>query len=189
MRGLVFGSSMAYGYGDVYAVTKVVGEDLCRNFREMTGAPVAMLRYHAFVPGPYLEYGARLLRNGVDRSDVAAATVAALEAVAEDRLSLFCTIVHTDHGMPPAVIEAFRRLGPDWCEERVPGAASLLRKYDLQLPEKVEQHDLSEAREALGWEPGIGFPDFLRDLAARDARGEDVRSLTVPGELPDSNRA
>src|SRR5690242_17290077 len=59
VQRLVFASSMAYGWGSVYSVTKVLGEDLCRCFQQMTSASVVMLRYHAFVPGPYLDYGAR----------------------------------------------------------------------------------------------------------------------------------
>ncbi len=184
VQSLVFASSMAYGWRSVYSVTKVLGEDLCRAFHEMTGASVALLRYHAFVPGPYLEYGARLLRNGVDRGDVAAATLAALRAVTERRLDLFRTIVHTDHGMPPEVVENFRERGADWCEERVPGARRLLDTYAIPLPERVQQHDLSEAERVLGWKPTVGFVDFLRDLKARDARHEDVASLRVAGELP-----
>lgn len=184
ITGLVYASSMAYGWGSVYSVTKVIGEDLCRAYREMTASSVVVLRYHAFTPSPYLEYGVRLLRNGVDRSDVASATLAALRAVADRRVDLFSTIVHTNHGMPPEVIGDFRNLGPDWCEERMPGARGLLDKYGLELPQKVEQHDLSRAERALDWRPAIGFADFLRDLRARDARGEDVRDLWVPGELP-----
>ncbi len=184
VRAIVFASSMAYGWGSVYSVTKVIGEELCRAYHEMTRSSVAMLRYHEFIPAPYLEYGPRLLRNGVDRTDVASATLAAVRAALEHRVDLFCTIVHTDHGMPPEVIEDFDRLGPEWCEERVPGALGLIEKYSLELPERVEQHDLSEAARVLDWRPTIGFLEFLRDLKERDARGEDVRALTVPGELP-----
>ena len=54
-----------------------------------------MLRYHEFIPRPYLEFGARLLRNGVDRQDVANATVAALEAAQKKCIGLFRTIVHS----------------------------------------------------------------------------------------------
>ncbi len=184
VQALVFASSMAYGWRGIYGVTKVIGEDLCRAFHEITGASVAMLRYHAFVPGPYLEYGARLLRNGVDRQDVATATLAALQAVVERRVDRFCTIVHTNHGMPIEVVERFRELGPAWCEAQLPGARTLLEKYTIPLPETVEQHDLTEAERRLGWRPAVGFLDFLRDLQARDARGDDVTGLWVPGELP-----
>ncbi len=181
---LVFASSMAYGWGDIYAVTKVLGEEMCRAFHQMTGASVAVLRYHAFVPQPYLDFGAGLLRNGVDRRDVAAATVAALWAVVERRVGLFTTIVHTAHGMPAPVVADFRRSGPEWCEGEIPGARRLLQKYGIVIPDRVEQHDLSEAGRVLGWAPTVGFVDFLRDLRVRDERGEDVRDLWVPSELP-----
>ncbi len=47
VQALVFASSMAYGWGGIYSVTKVIGEDLCRAFHEITGAAVALLRYQA----------------------------------------------------------------------------------------------------------------------------------------------
>lgn len=184
IQAVVFASSMAYGWASVYSVTKVLGEELCRACHEMTGAAVAMLRYHEFVPASYLEYGVRLLRNGVDRLDVASATLAALRATTERRVELFRTIVHTDHGMPPAVMEDFQGLGPDWCEREVPGARGLIEKYALALPATVEHHDLSAAARDLGWRPAVSFTDFLRDLSGRDARDEDVRNLWVPGALP-----
>jgi len=128
VKALVFASSMAYGWGSMYSVTKVVGEELCHAYQQMTGAAVAMLRYHAFTPSPYLQYGVCLLRNGVDRADVAAATLAALHAVTKRRVKLFRTIVHTDHHMPLEVIADFLRLGPAWCEQQIPGARGLIEK-------------------------------------------------------------
>ncbi|QGQ99002.1 NAD(P)-dependent oxidoreductase [Paenibacillus psychroresistens] len=185
IQAIVYASSMAYGHGSVYGVTKVIGEDLSRAYHEMTGASIANLRYHEFIPRPYLEFGARLLRNGVDRSDVALATVAALQAVIERKIGLFTTIVHTHHGMPEAVIANFKELGPDWCELMVPGSRELISKYQIELPHTVEQHDLSEAERLLGWKPRVGFVEFLRDLKIRDEQGEDVHSLWVPSELPE----
>ncbi len=182
---VIFASSMAYGWGSVYSITKVIGEDLCRAYHEMTGTPVALLRYHDFVPKPYLAFGAKLLRNGVDRRDVASATVAALRAAQDKRIGLFRTIVHTNHHMPPEAVSDFRAHGPDWCERHVPGAQRLLQKYAIDLPQRVEQHDLSEAERALGWAPSLTFVEFLRDLQRRDARGEDVAALWAPGQLPE----
>ena len=186
VQSVVYASSMAFGWGGVYSVTKVIGEDLCRSYHEMTGMSVALLRYHDFVPKPYLAFGAKLLRNGVDRRDVASATVAALHATREKRVGLFRTIVHTNHHMPPEVVSDFRAHGPDWCEQNVPGAQKLLHKYALDLPARVEQHDLSEAEKQLGWTPRIGFLEFLRDLQARDTRGEDVANLWAAGQLPEN---
>lgn len=183
IKAIVYASSMAYGWGSVYSVTKVIGEDLCRTYHEMTGASIAMLRYHDFVPKSYLAFGPKLLRNGVDRRDVADATVASVYAAAEKRIGLFQTIVHTDHHMPAEVLADFPRLGLDWCETRVPGSKALLAKYEITLPNEVEQHNLSEAKTLLGWEPKVGFLEFLRDLQARDARGEEIRALFTPSDL------
>lgn len=124
------------------------------------------------------------MRNGVDARDVAASNVAAVQAALKGDLGLFRTIVHTSHGMPPEVVSNFRDFGPDWCESQVPGAQLLLQKYALDLPSSVEQHDLSEARARLNWTPQISFITFLRDLQKRDARGENVRDLWAPGQLP-----
>jgi len=184
IQSIVYASSMAYGWWSVYGVSKVIGEDLCKAYNEMTGASIVMLRYHEFIPRPYLEFGARLLRNGVDRRDVAAATVASVQAVLARRVGLFRTVVHTDHGMPQKVVNHFADLGVAWCEEQVPGARRLIEKYAIPLPEKVEQHDLQEAEQVLGWRPAVGFLDFLRDLRARDEQGVDVSGLWVPSELP-----
>ena len=184
VQAVVFASSMAFGWGGVYSVTKVIGEDLCRMYHETTGASVAMLRYHDFVPKPYLDFGVKLLRNGVDRRDVAGATAASLRAAVERRFGLFQTVVHTDHHMPPEVIRDFRRYGPEWCETQVPGAGRLIAKYQLSMPNDVEQHDMAEAERLTGWAPRVGFAEFLRDLQGRDARGENVAKLWAPGQLP-----
>jgi nucleoside-diphosphate-sugar epimerase len=186
IQSIVYASSMAYGWWSVYGVSKVIGEDLCKAYHEMTGASIAVLRYHEFIPRPYLEFGARLLRNGVDRRDVAAATVASVKAAVEKKIGLFRTIVHTNHGMPTEVVNDFHHLGADWCEKNVPGAIKLIEKYGISLPEKVEQHDLSEAERVLGWTPKVGFLEFLRDLKSRDENGIDVSALWVPSELPSS---
>ena len=184
IKAFVYASSMAYGWGSIYGVTKVTGEDLCRCFAETTGAGVVMLRYHDFVPKPYLAFGEKLLRNGVDARDVATSNVASVRAALRGGLGLFRTVVHTDHGMPPEVVTSFRELGPDWCESRLPGAKALIEKYALELPEQVEQHDLSEAKARLNWAPQFGFLEFLRDLRTRDERGDNVRELHAPGRLP-----
>lgn len=183
IASFVWASSMAYGWWSVYGVTKVLGEDLCRMYKETTGASVAMLRYHDFVPKSYLSFGEKLLRNAVDRRDVANATVAALHGAAEKRFGLFRTIVHSNHHMPEAVRADFQKLGPDWCESKAPGAIELLKKYNITLPEQVEQHDLSEAKTTLSWEPQFGFPEFLEDLRVRDERGDNIQSLWTPSDL------
>lgn len=185
VKTVVYASSMAWGHGSVYGVTKVIGEDLCRTYHNMMRVPFAMLRYHDFVPKGYLAFGEKLLYNGVDARDVASSNLASVQAGLAGRYDLFRTIVHTNHGMPDEVRTDFATHGPAWCETQVPGSAALLEKYGLRLPRGVEQHDLSEAKEKLGWAPQVSFITFLKDLAAREARGEDVTTLQAPGLLPE----
>jgi nucleoside-diphosphate-sugar epimerase len=184
ISSVVFASSMAYGWASVYSVTKVLGEDLWRMYQESTGASVALLRYHGFVPEPYLRWGERLLRNGVDVRDIATATAAATEAALAHRFDLFRTIVHSDHGMPEEVRADFAAHGAEWSESRLPGAAALIERHGLALPDSVEQHDLSEAADLLGWRPEHDFVEFITDLQRREAAGEDVGALWAPGRIP-----
>ena len=183
VKAVAYASSMAYGHGGVYSVTKVIGEDLCRTWHHRTGRPITLLRYHDFVPKPYLAFGEKLLRNGVDARDVAASNVASIERGLGGGFGIFRTIVHTNHGMPAEVVGDFKTHGAAWCEAQVPGSAALIAKYGITFPERVEQHDMSEAESTLGWTPKISFVTFLQDLAEREARGEDIRSLWAPGQL------
>ena len=184
VKAYVFASSMAYGHGGVYGVTKVIGEDLSRTLHETAGAAVVNLRYHEFLPCPYLEYGPKLLRNGVDRRDVASATVAAVEAAAAGKVDVFTTVIHNRLDAPAEVLADFAARGPAWLETRVPGATRLIETYALPLPARPEQHDMTAAAESLGWRPAWDFVTFLSDLSRRDAAGEDVAALTTTGELP-----
>jgi nucleoside-diphosphate-sugar epimerase len=183
VKALVFASSMAYGFGSVYSVSKVVGEDLCRMFHETTGTATVCLRYHDFVPKPYLAFGQKLLFNGVDRRDVATATLASLDAALAGNVKLFMTIVHRDNAAPKDVVDHFATKGSAWLDSQFPGATKLMEKYAIKLPEKLEQHDLSEAARLLNWKPSINFFTFLNDLKRRDEAREDVSKLWAPGQL------
>lgn len=184
VKALVFASSMAYGLWGVYGATKVIGENLCQNFHNVTKTPTVCLRYHDFVPKPYLAFGEKLFHNGVDRRDVATSTVASLEAALAGKLSYFMTIVHRDFAAPADVVNDFAKLGPAWLESQLPGATKLIEKYEIKLPERLEQHDLGEAHRLLGWKPTVNGLTFLRDLQKREAAGEDVTNLWAAGELP-----
>jgi hypothetical protein len=153
-------------------------------FHETTGSPTVCLRYPDFVPKPYLAFGQKLLFNGVARRDVAGATLASLEAALDANVKLFMTIVHRDNGAPKDVVENFATKGGAWLESKFPGATELIEKYAIKLPEKLEQHDLSEAAQLLNWKPSINFFTFMADLKRRDEAGEDVTSLWAPEQLP-----
>jgi nucleoside-diphosphate-sugar epimerase len=184
VKALVFASSMAYGLWGVYGASKVIGENLVQNFHNITKVPTVSLRYHDFVPKPYLAFGQMLFHNGVDRRDVATATLASLEAALANKLTYFMTIVHHQLGAPADVVADFANRGPAWLDTQLPGSSKLIEKYAIRLPAKLEQHDLSEADRLLGWKPQFNGLTFLRDLQRRDAAGERVQDLFATGELP-----
>lgn len=184
VKALIFASSMAYGLWGVYGASKVIGENLVQNFHNITKVPTVSLRYHDFVPKSYLAFGQMLFHNGVDRRDVASATLASLEAALANKLTYFMTIVHHQLGAPAEIVADFANRGPAWLDTQLPGASTLIEKYSIKLPQRLEQHDLSEADRLLGWKPQVNGLTFLRDLQRRDAAGEDVSTLFAQGELP-----
>jgi hypothetical protein len=87
--------------------------------------------------------------------------------------------------MPEDVRSAFSTRGAAWVEAQVPGATALLERHGIAFPDEVEQHDLAEAADVLGWRPEHDFLEFVRDLQRRDAAGEDVAALRAPGRIPE----
>lgn len=183
IKSFVFGSSMAYGHGSVYSLTKVVGEEICRGYHTQSGTPLAMLRYHDFVPKYYLDFGEKLLRNGVDVQDVASANCAAVTSGFDNRYTIFQSVVHTDHAIPELVLQRFSTYWPVWCEQVVPGSTELIDAYGIDVPSNVERHDLSKIGSLTGWKPKIGFKEFLEDLNIRHRHGENIRNLWSRGGL------
>ena len=72
--------------GDIYAWTKVVGEELCRYHLRHDGIPSVAMRYGMFVPEPFFRYGIRLLYGGVHELDVAFAVMAAIDALVAGKI-------------------------------------------------------------------------------------------------------
>src|SRR5919108_814080 len=76
---------------DIYAYTKVVGEQLCALYHRVYGLDVITFRLGMFVPVDFLHYGMRLVHGGVDERDLARAFRLALEndAVRSGTFNLF----------------------------------------------------------------------------------------------------
>ncbi|HEU0164812.1 MAG TPA: NAD(P)-dependent oxidoreductase [Thermomicrobiales bacterium] len=73
-------SQSVFSNENIYGITKIVGEELCRYYHRVHGISVLMLRPHDFTPiRSHRHYGERLLRGGVDRRDVHQATVLAVD--------------------------------------------------------------------------------------------------------------
>lgn len=155
-------------------------------FHEITCMPVLNLHYVDFMPQPYLAFCSKRFANRADGRDVAKAIVAALDAALADRGTLFTTVMHHQRGAPSEVAQNFDRQGADWLDAQRPGATLLLRVHGIEWPTVVEQHDLSDPARLLAWQPRINIINFVRDLAARVQRQEDVHVLRACGRLPEA---
>lgn len=147
VRKVVWMSSQSVHANDtIYGVTKIVGEELCQFYHRVHGIRCIMLRAADFTPYRITkQYGERLLRDGVDRRDVQQAAILAVE-----NETVAC--------------EAFAVVRED--------PFTLVERFELELPERIAQSDISAIHAQLGYRPRYNFFSFLGDLAQQERHGD-----------------
>ncbi|MDO0910822.1 NAD-dependent epimerase/dehydratase family protein [Streptomyces sp. DT2A-34] len=175
---------------NVYATTKLAQEHLAAAWARATGGTAVSLRYHnVYGPGmprdtPYAGVASffrsalargeapRVFEDGRQRRDfvhvrdVAAADVAALEASSAALPEGALTAYNTGSGDPHTVGEMARALaaaygGPE------PVVTGEYRLGDV----RHITADSSRLRAELGWKPGVGFAEGMREFAEAGLRG------------------
>jgi nucleoside-diphosphate-sugar epimerase len=176
--------------GDVYGLSKVIGEELAAYHHRATGLKGIALRYGMFVPVPFAHYGVRLLYGGVDERDVAAAVVASLRRL--ERGDTPFGAYNIESALPftdadgvhmatdplaavarywPDAPELLARLGPGrWNDPDEPGGA---------LTPINEVFEIDRARRDLDWEPRYNFDQFLDGLRRNESAVEDLVPATA----------
>ena len=176
---------------DIYAYTKVIGEQLCELYHRVYGLDVVAFRLGMFVPVDFVHYGLRLVHGGVDERDLAQAFRLALEndavhygtfnlfsptpfeggdeaALVADPLAVLRTY-YPDAGVLDTAARG-RRLDPRWYTLTADGGIA---------PNAIRVYWKSDrARTALGWRPEYDFARFLRDL--KDGTADYVRENRYP---------
>jgi len=167
---------------DIYATTKVIGEQLCALYHRTYGLAVVAFRLGMFVPVDFVHYGMRLLHGGVDERDLAQAFRLALEddAIVDGTFNLFAPTPFTPademalvadplavvcrHYPDAAVLEKGgrgRTLEPNWYTVTPEGAL---------VPDPIRVYwESARAHEQLNWQPQYDFARFLRDLGEGSA--------------------
>lgn len=190
VRGLVFSSTMGvYGEtrlpsdehsvvalredlpllpGDIYGLTKVVGEEMCRYHGRRHGIGSIALRYGMFVPEPFFRYGIRLLYGGVDTADVVGSVLAAIRALATGQVSWGAFNVES---VVPFSVEdgAGLRSDPLQVIDRYwPGASQLLRERGVERLQPIrEYYPMESIEQRLGFRPSHDFGQWLQELRSR----------------------
>jgi nucleoside-diphosphate-sugar epimerase len=176
---------------DIYAYTKLIGEQLCALYHRAYGLDVVAFRLGMFVPVDFVHYGLRLVHGGVDERDLAQAFRLALENddVHEGTFNLFAPTPFEQADEAALVADpqgVLRRYYADI--EALKHAAggrqlSAARWYtvhgDAVVPSPIRTYWKSErAQTILGWRPRYDFGRFLAELKAGTA--EYVRDNRYP---------
>jgi nucleoside-diphosphate-sugar epimerase len=173
IRRVVWGSSLAaLSKHGLYSISKVIGEDLCEYYHVTHKFQSPMLRYGAFTPCDLVSYGGRLLGVGVDLRDVAGATARAVDILAAGEPLHGPFTVMPDHGLRAEDAADFGRRWLNLLGQEDSAYVGLVKKYEIRMPNAIQQHDLAATRDVLGFAPGWNFLTFLKELKQRDARGE-----------------
>jgi nucleoside-diphosphate-sugar epimerase len=150
---------------DVYAYTKVAGEEMCRYVGRQYGIPSIALRFGMFVPEPFFRYGIRLLYGGVDTDDVAAAVMAAIDALIGRRTEWDAFNVHSALPFTEADGPDLRRDPLSALDRHFPGAAALLRERGVAELTPIDSwFPMSRIEQRLGFRPRCNFEQWLEEL-------------------------
>ena len=151
---------LAPGPRDIYDVTKLAAEQLCRLVHEETGLPVITLRTSRFYPQPRELLAIHRLHRGLDVRDCAWAHRLALESPVPFGL-------YNISARSPFRREDLTELLHDASaviRRRAPTVAGLLLQQGIPLPSRLDRVYIIERAEAeLGFHPRFNALELLRD--------------------------
>lgn len=179
---------------DIYAHTKVIGEQLCELYHRVYGLAVVAFRLGMFVPVDFVHYGLRLVHGGVDERDLAQAFRLALENddARFGTFNLFAPTPFDDDAAAALISDPAAVLRRHYADAAVlhrfapgrglPGARWYARADDGSIvPAAIRTYWKSDrAREVLGWRPEYDFARFLRDLKEQSAAYVRENRYPVP---------
>jgi UDP-glucose 4-epimerase len=159
---------------NIYGVTKLAAERLCRLVHRESGLPVVILRTGRFFPeeddthrdvsGPNRKAN-EFLNRRLTVEDSAEAHVAALERAPELGFGTF--IVSAPPPFAPEQCEELLRDAPAAIARRFPEAADLYARAGWRLPERIDRiYDPARAEARLGFRCATDFAAILSALAA-----------------------
>lgn len=141
---------------ELYGLTKILGEQMCRYATAKYGFSTIVLRPGGIRPAElYDSRYAGLLTACVDVRDIAQAEALALEAPDDMKHEVF--IITSDSPLcqlDPAVVKADPAAALDSLE---PGAGDLVRKGEIAFAADAEWYTVAKAKRLLGYRPQYNF--------------------------------
>jgi UDP-glucose 4-epimerase len=144
---------------DIYDVTKLAAEQLCRLIHEEHGLPVLILRTSRFYPQPYELLAIHRLHRGLDVRDCAWAHRLALESrVPFGLYNISARSPFQREDLPELLRDAASVI-----RRRAPEVAELLARRGMALPSSLDRvYVVARAEAELGFQPRFNALEFLR---------------------------
>lgn len=148
---------------DIYDITKLAAEELCRLFAGEKGLKAICLRTSRFFPEPPDRLALYRLYRGADVRDVARAHVLAATNQALD-YAIFN--ISANHPFQEADTEALFREPLPVLERYYPGIEAIFQQRGWTLPRSLDRvYVTAQAQEKLGYRPDYNFAEFIRGLS------------------------
>jgi nucleoside-diphosphate-sugar epimerase len=136
---------------DIYDITKLTAEQMCRDVALETGMRCLSLRVGRFWDEPKPERAFYRLYRGLDEADVVQAH---LKALANEELVYEVFNIAAQSPFGPEDLEALYTDARPLIEARVPEMAALFSQEGWELPRQIDRvYVIDKARELLGYAP------------------------------------
>jgi UDP-glucose 4-epimerase len=147
---------------DIYDITKLAAEALCKHFAEAEGLPAICLRTSRFFPEPPVMLARYRLYRGGDVRDIAAAHALAVanSTIQYDLFNISARSPFQESDLPDLWRDASIVL-----RHRVPGIEELFARRGWMLPDRIDRvYVITKAEEHLGYQPHYNFAEYMRRL-------------------------
>jgi nucleoside-diphosphate-sugar epimerase len=148
---------------DMYDITKITAEELCRHFAFAEGLPIICLRTARFFPEPPELMAIYRLYRGVDVRDVTAAHVLAVtnQDIQFDVFNIAALSPFQESDMP-----ALLRDAPSVLQHRVPEAVHFFVQRGWSLPTSIDRvYVIEKAMQQLNYQPVYNFSRYISSLS------------------------
>jgi len=146
---------------DIYDITKLAAEELCRHFALAQGLPCICLRTSRFYPEPPERLAAYRLYRGADVRDVAAAHAL---AVTNQEITFDLFNISARSPLQAEDMSALWRDAPSVLMERVPGIEARYAARGWALPAQIDRvYVTARAEQHLGYRPRYNFEEYMQD--------------------------
>jgi len=147
---------------DIYDVTKIAAENMCRLMSETHGLPCLSLRVSRFFPEPEYLMAIYRLYRGVDVRDAAAAHILAMEVDigGYDVFNVSARSPFSEDETPELLHDA-----PSVLRRRFPSIDELFAQKGWELPQSIDRvYVIEKAEKHLGYRPKYNFDTYLHEL-------------------------